>query len=81
MQQIPLLAIRNRQAVEESETCGCYCCSAIFSKLDIAEWTDNNQTAICPFCGTDAVLAQTSGISLDKEALEKIGRYWFSNDK
>jgi hypothetical protein len=73
----PSMTMRNRNAVEESEVCGCYYCLSVFSKHDIVDWTDNSQTAICPKCNVDSVLAQSHGISLEQDVLQKIHDYWF----
>lgn len=72
---------KNKQAIEESQTCGCYYCCETFSKEDITEWTDNKQTAICPKCSVDAVLPQSAGIPLDRETLKKLHDYWFTVPK
>lgn len=77
----PKYAMRNRVAIEESEACGCYYCLRVFSKHDIVEWTDKGETAICPHCAVDSVLAQSHGIALDEPTLKEIHDYWFVSQK
>jgi hypothetical protein len=67
-------AMKNRYAIEESEVCSCYHCCKTFSKLDITKWTDQGETAICPFCNVDAVLTQVHDY---QEPLEEIQSHWF----
>lgn len=78
--EAPIHAMKNKKFIDESEMCGCYNCMQTFSKNDIEQWTDNGQTAICPHCSVDTVLAQ-SYMNLDKENLQRIHNYWFKNDK
>lgn len=78
--EAPIYAMKNKKFIDESEMCGCYNCTNIFSKNDIIQWTDNGKTAICPHCIVDTVLSQ-SYMPLDKESLQKIHNYWFKNDK
>lgn len=76
LKRIPQLTMHNHKAIEESENCGCYCCLAVFSKHDITQWTDWGDTALCPKCGVDAVLPQTSGIALEVDQLQEIHDFW-----
>jgi len=78
LKNAPKYSMRNRVSIEESEGCGCYCCCEVFSKLGITEWTDKGETAICPKCGVDAVIAQSMSVPLDKESLKEMQQYWFA---
>ena len=79
IQNAPKYDMRNRVSIDESEVCGCYHCCNTFSKLDIIEWTDGQQTAICPHCSIDSVIAQSFGVPLDEEHLLAMHNYWFKN--
>lgn len=74
----PQYAWKNRKAVEESPACGCYQCLAVFSSEDIEEWTDYGNTAMCPKCGCDCVIAQSHAIPLDTQHLKQIHDYWLA---
>ena len=37
----------------------------------------NGLTAICPYCGIDAVLADASGVEVSPEFLHKMHKAWF----
>jgi hypothetical protein len=74
----PLKSMKNRQNVKTSQICGCYQCLATFPSQEITQWTDQNETAICPKCQTDSVLPDSCGISLDENNLKEIKKYWFA---
>lgn len=62
LDEADLLALHNRcdnhrEDFEEVETCGCFYCQQTFAPDQIREWIDGDQTALCPKCGIDSVLA------------------------
>jgi hypothetical protein len=61
----------------KSNNCGCFFCLRIFSPLEILEWTDNESTAICPYCSIDSVIGSASGFPITKDFLSKMERHWF----
>ena len=74
------VSVYNRKQLDESESCGCFDCLAIFSPAEIAEWTDEvhpaGATAICPHCYNDTVIGSASGFPINKDFLEKMKSYW-----
>lgn len=77
------VARNNREALEVSANCGCFFCLTIFSPTEIRDWCDDydkeSNTAICPHCGIDSVLAQSSGFPLTEEFLTKMKWTWFGD--
>lgn len=71
--QAPHLAMKNKDAVKTSDKCGCYHCLAIFPSEKVSDWTDNNQTALCPNCSVDSVVPNFT----DLDCLSKAQTYWF----
>lgn len=67
----------HKDEIDRSSYCGCFCCCRIFSPEEIKEWIDNNDTAICPYCGVDAVIGDSSGISITKPFLIDMYQKWF----
>ncbi|MBM3493143.1 MAG: hypothetical protein FJX72_02290 [Armatimonadetes bacterium] len=73
----------NRDEVLASDTCACYHCLRTFVPSDLTDddWADEagapSSTALCPFCGIDAVLGSTSGIELEPAALQRLREHWF----
>lgn len=75
-------SIFHRAALEASGICGCFQCLRNFAPGQIGEWTDDNRpraewTALCPFCGIDAVIGDASGFTPETAFLTAMNRYWF----
>lgn len=68
--------MNNKKALSFTETAGCYQCLNIFAAKEITEWTDQGQTAICPFCATDSVLADSPSMAINEDLLKQIKEYW-----
>ena len=67
----------HRRDLEKDRVCGCFYCLEIFNPEEITEWVDRNETALCPFCGIDSVIGESSGFPITKEFLEEMRRKWF----
>lgn len=67
----------NKEAIERSETCACFHCLQKFNRLDIIEWIDAGQTALCPLCHVDAVLADADSVPFTQEFLSQLNKAWF----
>ncbi len=67
----------NRAELQTSSHCGCFYCFAIFGPVDISEWIDEEQTALCPKCGIDSVIGSTSGYPITAEFLHQMHDKWF----
>jgi hypothetical protein len=72
--------MNNRGQLEVSSSCGCFFCKAVFPPNEVTEWCDDDQTALCPRCGIDSVLASESGFPVgDSAFLDAMHRRWFEN--
>lgn len=68
----------NKREIEESAACGCFYCLKIFDKSQIENWlNEKDGTALCPFCGVDAVIGDKSGSPITKEFLTEMKNKWF----
>jgi hypothetical protein len=79
----------NQAEVEASSICGCFCCMQIFLPTEIIAWSgldvsnfDNPEsasagTALCPRCGSDSVVGEKSGYSIDPDFLARMNEAWF----
>ena len=71
------------EALKKDKICGCFYCRKIFSPSEIKDWiiADNNcdryGTAICPYCGIDSVIGESSGYPITKEFMEEMHKVWF----
>jgi hypothetical protein len=75
-------SINHRVEINNSNQCGCFYCCSIFTPNQIEDWTDEvngeGQTALCPSCGIDSVIGDSSGFEISKDFLGKMRSYWFS---
>ena len=69
----------NQKMLNRDSRCGCFYCLKIFSPQEITEWIEeiNGLTALCPFCGIDAVIGESSGHPITTEFLREMNDYWF----
>lgn len=56
MNRLHGLSRSNRKMLEVSGHAGCFSCVKSYPADQIKDWTDGNQTALCPCCGIDAVI-------------------------
>ena len=72
-------AFQNKPYLLHDSRCGCYHCLRIFSPCEIIRYVDDCGigTAICPYCGVDAVIGESSGFPIAIEFLEKMHNKWF----
>ncbi len=69
---------RHREAILESDKCGCFYCLVVFEPAEIIEWTDEETTALCPKCGIDSVIGNKSSYPADDPAfLKAMHQHWF----
>ena len=76
-------SFKNRKQVLASKFCACFHCGEIFDPSRVNEWTDGpneDQTALCPVCGIDAVIGDLSGYDIgNKQFLDEMKKYWFED--
>ena len=79
----------NRAELEASSLCGCCSCTETFPAEEIIAWTgldmsnfDNpdaasGETALCPRCGSEALLGDKSGYPISPDFLNRMNQAWF----
>jgi len=68
----------NKEGLQNDSICGCFYCLKIFPPTEITEWIEDTKgTALCPYCGIDSVIGESSGYPITKEFLEEMQKYWF----
>ncbi len=71
--------------LEKYRICGCFNCLKIYSPSKIKEWliantpADWRGTAICPYCGVDSVIGESSGYPITKKFLAGMKEAWFGH--
>lgn len=72
--------MHNRKEVESSQFCYCIFCQTFFRPSEIDDYADGGTTAICPYCGCDAVIGEACGIKLTDELLDRLHYKYFNFD-
>ncbi len=72
----------HKPELTKDKLCGCFYCLRIFDPIEIAEWLDSENgdprgTALCPYCGIDSVIGESSGYPITVDFLKKMRDYWF----
>ena len=68
----------NKPMLLKDKKCGCFYCLQVFDPSEISEWvSDQDGTAICPYCGVDSVIGEGSGYPITKEFLKRMRDHWF----
>ena len=49
--------------------CGCTNCFRLFPYSEIADFWDDGDTPVCPFCGCDTVVVSTPEMVVDEHCL------------
>jgi NAD-dependent SIR2 family protein deacetylase len=66
----------NHTAMSTSTLCGCYKCTTIMKTEEIEEWTDYGKTALCPKCGCDCIIPESTGIPMNEDSMKQIQDFW-----
>ena len=67
----------NREELKNSSLCWCISCLGSFPPSMIDDWTDEGNTAICPFCSVDAIVGNASGFNLTPQLLRTLNKKYF----
>jgi len=73
------------EQLKKDKVCGCFYCLKIFTPKEIDNWIISNNecdrlgTAICPYCGMDSVIGESSGYPITKDFLQKMQEHWFGH--
>ena len=76
----------HKPELEKDSRCGCFYCLTVFEPKEITEWLidenscDERGTAICPYCGIDSVIGESSGFPITQEFLLIMRHRWFGKE-
>lgn len=71
-------SINHKSELLKGKKCGCFYCLEIFNPNEIKEWIDDIKgTAICPYCGIDSIIGESSRYPITEDFLKKMQEYWF----
>ncbi len=72
------LSKSNKTELLDDTKCGCFYCLKIFHPKEIKRWLrEGGGTAVCPYCGIDSVIGESSGYPITKDFLREMKEYWF----
>ncbi|MEN1935055.1 cytoplasmic protein [Paenibacillus sp. 102] len=71
------LSFRNKIHLEKKTICGCFYCFKILHPSKITEWWDDDDTAVCPYCGIDSVIGESSEFKITEAFLKEMHQRWF----
>ncbi|NLI53052.1 MAG: cytoplasmic protein [Clostridiales bacterium] len=72
----------HRAQLQQDQICGCFYCLRLFHPREITEWIDEpGGTALCPHCGIDAVIGESSRLPMTKDFLRRMHQYWFTESE
>lgn len=71
----------NKAQLEAEQKCGCFYCRKIFPSSEIKDWIKEGTsgTALCPYCGIDAVIGENTGYAITDDFLHKMHLRWFDS--
>ena len=71
-------SIHNRKQLGKSKKCGCFYCGEIFTPDEITNYLNEGcGTALCPRCGIDSVIGDSSGYPITEDFMQKMHERWF----
>lgn len=73
----------NRSLLEAHEMCGCFHCRRRFPTSLVTDWMTEDgheDTGVCPYCGTDALIVGTEDFPLSTSLLTQLRNEWFSQE-
>jgi hypothetical protein len=77
IQEASEYSVDHRERLEHSRLAACYYCQTVFDPVEISEYIDDGSTALCPFCGIDAVIPSAAGYVFSAVNLEALNAFWF----
>lgn len=77
LQALNQAASQHRALLTASKICGCFWCLSVFGHSEIRQWIQQNNTALCPRCDTEAVIGDVSCPGLNRKTLEAMHKRWF----
>jgi len=68
----------HKSDLRKDGVCGCFYCLETFDPRAITDWVpDKSGTAICPYCGIDSIIGESSGYPIATEFLKRVRDHWF----
>ena len=73
------LSVSTRQFLKQDQLCGCFYCQRIFRSGEVVDWYgDHDESAVCPYCGIDAVVVERPDLPITKAFLREMRQNLFT---
>lgn len=67
----------NKDLIEKSEYCYCFFCKKKIESNQIVRYLENEDTALCPYCGVDSIIPDCVDVVIDDKTIDNMYNYWF----
>jgi len=67
----------NKSDIDDETLCGCFYCETIFLGNKISNYVDEGQTALCPICNVDSVIASDKKKTVNQSLLKAMNSKYF----
>lgn len=69
----------NRELLLQDQLCGCFYCQRLFRSGEVVDWYgDQDESAVCPYCGIDAVIVERPDLPVTKAFLKEMRQCFFT---
>jgi hypothetical protein len=69
--------INNKSNIDDETVCGCFYCETIFQGDQVSNYIDEGQTALCPNCNIDSVIASDKKDTVSQPLLKAMKSKYF----
>ena len=67
----------NKDLILKSTICYCFHCKRQVTPSEIVRYLEIENTAICPYCGVDSIIPDSTEHELTSDTVDKMNKYWF----
>lgn len=77
LKDLHLRTYLNASDFQSGKECCCIYCQRFFPTDKVVEFVDDDDTALCPYCGIDSVIALGADVEVSKELLAELNKRYF----
>ena len=77
LEKLHTYSANNKRTIALASKCYCFHCLAVLEPEAITDYLADEQTAICPKCGVDAILPDSIEETIDENIIAEMNAYWF----
>lgn len=77
LEKVHAFSTNNKRLIEKSDKCFCFYCKKTMDSNEITRFLDNDNTALCPHCGVDAIIPDCIDVDIDETLINDMNNYWF----